>query len=52
MWDPVPQPGIKPGLPALGVQSLSHWTTREVPIGCFDEDEEGTILKRLERHSQ
>ena len=26
----VAQPGIKLGPPALGVQSLSHWTTREV----------------------
>ena len=25
----VPWPGIEPGSPALGVQSLSHWTTRE-----------------------
>ena len=31
MWDLVPRPGIEPGPPALGVQSLSHWTTREVP---------------------
>ena len=31
IWDLVPWPGIKPGPPALGVQSLSHWTTREVP---------------------
>ena len=31
MWDLVPWPGIKPRAPALGVQSLSHWTTREVP---------------------
>ena len=31
MWDLVPQPGIKPGPPALGAQSLSHWTTTEVP---------------------
>ena len=31
MWDPVPWSGIKPGPSALGVQSLSHWTTREVP---------------------
>ena len=28
-WDLVPQTGIKPGSPALGVWSLSHWTTRE-----------------------
>ena len=32
MWDLVPWPGIEPGLPALGMQSLNHWTTREVPI--------------------
>ena len=31
MWDLVPWPGIKPGPPALGAWSLSHWTTREVP---------------------
>ena len=27
----VPQPGIEPALPAVEVQSLSHWTTGEVP---------------------
>ena len=26
----IPQSGIKPGSPALGMPSLSHWTTREV----------------------
>ena len=31
MWDLVPGPGIKPGCPALGAWSLTHWTTREVP---------------------
>ena len=31
MWDLVSCPGIKSGPPALGAQSLSHWTTREVP---------------------
>ena len=31
MWVLVSQPGIKPGPPALGTRSLSHWTTREVP---------------------
>ena len=31
VWDLVPRPGIKPGAPALGAQSPSHWTTREVP---------------------
>ena len=31
MWAPVPWPGVESGLPALGAQSLSHWTTREIP---------------------
>ena len=30
-WDLDPCPGIKPGPSALGVWSLSHWTTRDVP---------------------
>ena len=37
-WDLVFQPRIKPGPPALGVQSLSHWTAREVPAPCFFND--------------
>jgi len=28
-------PGMEPRLPALGVWSLSHWTTREVPALFF-----------------
>ena len=35
MWDLVPWPGIEPRPPALGAQSLSHWTTREVPVFIF-----------------
>ena len=31
MRDIVPQPGIEPWFPALGVRSLSHWAPREVP---------------------
>ena len=31
MWDLIPQPGIEPGAPAVGVWSLSHWTIREAP---------------------
>ena len=27
----VPRPGIKPAPPAFEVQSLNHWTAREVP---------------------
>ena len=33
MWDLVPWPEIQPGPPALGVQSLSRWTIRDVPVG-------------------
>ena len=29
--DLVPGPGMEPGPPAFGAQSLIHWTTREVP---------------------
>ena len=35
MWDLVPWPGIESRPPALGAQSLSHWTTREVPFVAF-----------------
>ena len=35
MQDLVPQPGIERGPPALGAQSLSHWTTREVPCHVY-----------------
>ena len=31
MWDLIPWLGIEPRAPALGVWSLSQWTTREVP---------------------
>ena len=27
----VPQPGLEPGAPPMEVQSLKHWTTREIP---------------------
>ena len=35
MWELVSWPGIKPGATALGAQSLSHWTAREVPHSTF-----------------
>ena len=35
MWDLVQSPGIKPGPPALGAQSLSPWTIREVLDAYF-----------------
>ena len=31
LWDLAPWPEIKPRPLALGAQSLSHWTTKEVP---------------------
>lgn len=35
MWDVVPWPGIEPRPPALGLQSLSHWTTRKILYFLF-----------------
>ena len=34
MWDPASWPGIKPRPPAFRVQSLSHWTIKEVPASA------------------
>ena len=31
----IPQPGIEPVPPALGAQSLNHWTTRKSPFSLF-----------------
>ena len=38
MWNLVPRPRIEPRLPALGAWSLTHWTTREVPICILFDD--------------
>ena len=38
MRDLVPQQGIKPGPPALGARSLTHWTAREVPVFQLNKD--------------
>ena len=35
MQDLVPQPGIETRPPALEAWSLTHWTTREVPLLDF-----------------
>ena len=35
MWDLVSRPTIKPRPPALGPQSLGHWTIQEVPMHLF-----------------
>ena len=37
MWDLISQPEMEPGPPALGVQSLSQWTSRKFQlISCMD----------------
>ena len=35
MWDLVPWPEMEPRPPALGAQSLTHWSIREVPGSFF-----------------
>ena len=35
MQDLIPIPGIEPGPPTLQAQSLSPWTTKEVPFQAF-----------------
>ena len=30
IWDQFSAQGLNPGTPALGTESLSHWTTRQV----------------------
>ena len=44
MWDLVPWPGIKPRPLALGAQSLSCWTTREVPQPAFQKLAPGLMI--------
>ena len=56
MWDLVPWPGIEPGPPALGAQSLSHWTTRDIPQSLSSKSPTsfhcaGTILSHLPQQS-
>ena len=45
MWALVPWLGIEPRPPALGAQSLSHWTTREIPSLWFDDHEDAVPLE-------
>ena len=47
MWNLVPWPGIEPGSPALGVQSLGHWTTREVLVVHFQHVQIDFLLPSL-----
>ena len=46
MCDLVPWSGVEPRPPALGVQSLSHWTTRKVPLP-FPLDSSGIYSCRM-----
>ena len=41
MWDQFPAQGSNPRPPALGMQSLSHWTTREVLEDIFNCHHQG-----------
>ena len=47
VWDLVPRPGIKPGPPALGVQSLIHCATRDVPPVTFSQLKPMEVFKRI-----
>ena len=51
MGDLIPWLGIEPGPPALGVQSLNHWTTREVPIFFFIHFSRSDLAADLNIHS-
>ena len=54
MWDLIPWPGMEPGPLALGVQTLSHWTTREVPFGmrsCTQKGKVTTSILQMEKLS-
>ena len=37
IWDLVVRPGTEPRPPALGVKSLSHWITMELPSALHFE---------------
>ena len=46
MWELVPWPGIEPRLPALGLLSPSHCTTREIPKNELLQTYDGHIYAR------
>ena len=50
----VPRPGIKPAPPAFEVQSLNHWTAREVPriLTLYSLKNKGIILFKKKKLSQ
>ena len=49
LWDLVSCPGIESGPPVLGMQSVSLWTTREVPASLFKIDLLGMVTGFLEQ---
>ena len=49
LWELVPRAGIEPGPPALGAQSLSSWTTREVPSFLILKGSKSAEKKREEK---
>ena len=51
LWGLVPWLGIEPTPPALGTQSLSHWTTGEVPRVVFKVEQNINALKLLVKNS-
>ena len=55
MQDLVPWPGVEPGLPALTMQSLDHWITREIPMELtffFFLFFSWSLLSRLQRQTK
>lgn len=53
MWDIVPQPGIELRPPALGSQSLGHWTTPgKLPINGFLSLCFGSFLRQFSHESR
>ena len=51
IWDLVSYPGIELRAPALGTQSLSHWTTKEVPEILIFFKKISITLKKKIKHS-
>ena len=49
MWDLVPWPGVEPRPPIWGELSLSHWTTREVPMKHFSYRTFSLLLEEKEK---
>ena len=45
MWDLILRPGIEPRSSALGAESLSHWTTKEVPHTFLNPHFDNTCIE-------